>query len=177
MLPSIHSHPLQSSDHIRHCVGCASIRVIAVAICIARASYPLVGICFCAAAPSITPDSLRREDFLYPVRAGASSMRTKSAFFAAASSLPPLPPLQGDRPHGHKGAVGASKKMGPPGGGHLPRCLATPRNGGFFRIKSRGQTDKQLRYARRIGTGDTVPSGDASRKLYGASPRGGQDVR
>lgn len=139
--------------------------------------FPLVGICVCAGAHSSRLGCPLRKGFLHSLRAPASSMRTKSAFFAAASSLPPFPPLQGDRPHGHKGTVGASKKMGPPGGGHLPRCLATPRNGGFFRIKSRGQTDKQLRYARRIGTGDTVPSGDASRKLYGASPRGGQDVR
>ena len=118
------------------------------------APFPLVGICFCAPAHALYTGCMLRPDSQSFLCAGASSLRTKSAFFAAASSLPPRPPLQRVRPQGHKGAVGASKKMGPPPGGHLPRCLATPRSERFFMIILRGQRD--------------TPA---------SSPCGGQDVR
>lgn len=135
----------------------------------------LVGICCCAPAHTLDIGCILRPDSQSYLRAGASSMRTKSAFFAAASSLPPLPPLQGVRPHGHKGAVGASKKMGPPHGGHLLRCLATPRSGGFFRIKFRGQTDSLGDMI--SGSVSSRQSGAASQKFCGATPRGGRDAR
>lgn len=135
----------------------------------------LVGICCCAPAHTLDIGCILRPDSQSYLRAGASSMRTKSAFFAAASSLPPLPPLQGVRPHGHKGAVGASKKMGPPHGGHLLRCLATPRSGGFLGIKFRGQKDK---FGGLLPGAVATPQSDiAAHKFCGTSPRGGRDVR
>lgn len=165
---------MQPSPPIHYLAACAGIEVFAAAFRTARASSPLVGICFCAHAHTLDTGCILRPDSQSFLRAGAFSMRTKSAFFAVPSSLPPFPPLQGDRPHGHKGAVVTSKMMGPPSGGRLPRCLATPRSSGFFRIIFRGQTDKS---ARQLSAAGAAPAGDVSRKFYGASPRGGQDVR